>query len=372
MQGVKIYCTVTNDLVGDRRMIRTCEFLAAQGADVTLVGRVLKGSESVERHNFDQYRIHCFFTRGKLFYLEYNLRLLLFLWNKNLNILCSVDLDTAIAGRVIKRFKPIKWVVDSHEWFPFVPEVERRKVIQKIWLSVEKSVMLEADVVYTVGHEIAKSMKDKYAREIHVVRNMPEEKEVTHPVAKPAALENIGKEFILYQGALNEARGLERLIRIMKHIPYDLVLIGDGDIKEKLERQVNDLDLNDRVHFIGFVIPEALGSYTKWATIGYNVSEPVSESYLLSLNNKFFDYVHAELPSVINDFPEYRNLVNKFRVGTLVKNEDIEIINVLNKLWGNSHELNSMKQSCNEAKKVWNWEIESANLLKIYSDVLNH
>lgn len=372
MQGVKIYCTVTNDLVGDRRMIRTCEFLASQGADVTLVGRVLKGSGPIEKYNFDQHKIKCFFNRGKLFYLEYNLRLILFLWNKNLHILCSVDLDTAIAGMVIRRFKAIKWIVDSHEWFPFVPEVERRKVIQKIWLSVERSVMIEADMVYTVGNEIAKSMTAKYAREIHVVRNMPEKKKVTGHVTKPAALDNISEEFILYQGALNEARGLERLIHIMEHILFDLVLIGDGDIKEKLERQVNHLNLNNRVHFIGFVRPEELGIYTKWATIGYNVSEPVSESYRLSLNNKFFDYVHAELPSVINDFPEYRQLVQEFSVGTLVKNEDDEIIKVLNNLWDNSHELNRMKHSCSEAKKVWNWEKESANLLKIYSDVLNH
>lgn len=372
MQGVKIYCTVTNDLVGDRRMIRTCDFLASQGADVTLVGRVLKESGPIENHNFNQHRIQCFFTRGKLFYIEYNLRLLLFLWNKNIHILCSVDLDTAIAGRAIKRIKAIKWIVDSHEWFPFVPEVERRKVIQKIWLLVERSVMIEADEVYTVGNEIAKSMKYKYAREIHVVRNMPEEKKVSSHGAKPVALENISKEFILYQGALNEARGLERLIRIMEHIPYDLVLIGDGDIKEKLERQVNELDLNNRVHFIGFIGPEELGRYTKWATIGYNVSEPVSESYRLSLNNKFFDYVHAELPSVINDFPEYRQLVQEFPVGTLVKDEDHEIIKVLNNLWDNSHELNRMKHSCSKAKKVWNWEKESVNLLKIYSDVLNH
>jgi glycosyltransferase involved in cell wall biosynthesis len=354
MQGVKIYCTVTNDLVGDRRMIRTCEFLTSQGADVTLVGRVLRGSEPVEKHNFDQHRIQCFFNRGKLFYLEYNLRLMLFLWSKDFHILCTVDLDTAIAGRLIKRFKPIKWIVDSHEWFPFVPEVERRKVVQKIWLSVEKMVMVHADVVYTVGNQIAKSMQDKYAKEIYVVRNMPEEREVSNHVPKPAELENISKEFILYQGALNEARGLERLIRVMEYIPYDLVLIGDGDIKEKLEMQVNDLGLKDRVHFIGFVRPEELGSYAKWATIGYNVSEPVSESYRLSLNNKFFDYVHAELPSIINDFPEYRHFVQEFAVGTLVKNEDVDIIKVLNNLWDNSHELNNLKRSCGEAKKVWN------------------
>ena len=372
MQGVTIYCTVTNDLVGDRRMIRTCEFLASKGADVTLVGRVMKGSEPLKNHIFKQDRIQCFFNRGKLFYLEYNLRLMLYLWSKNPHVLCSVDLDTAIAGRLIKRFKPLKWIVDSHEWFPFVPEVERRTVIQKIWLTVEKTVMDHADVVYTVGNEIAKSMKDKYAREIEVVRNMPEEKDIAKHAQKPAALEKVGNEFILYQGALNEARGLERLIRVLKKIPYDLVLIGDGDMKEKLEIKVNQLGLNHRVHFIGFIRPEELSNYTRWATIGYNVSEPVSESYRLSLNNKFFDYVHAELPSVINDFPEYRNLVQEFPVGTLVKNEDDEIIEVLNNLWGNSHALNKMKRSCTEAKRVWNWEIESANLLKIYSNVIKH
>lgn len=365
MPAPKVICTVTNDLSGDRRMIRTCRYLVESGFDVTLVGRKLHGSLPLENEDFDQVRLTCFFNKGKLFYLEYNLRLLIYLARQNLDVLCSVDLDTSLAGRIIKGVKRVKWIVDSHEWFPFVPEVERRKSIQWFWLKIEKMVMDHADKVYTVGEEIAKAMKVKYNRDVGVVRNTPPLLE-WESNKKSQLLEPVKKPFILYQGALNEGRGLERLVLLISQVNFDLVFIGDGDIADSLKQLVDDQNLGHKVHFLGFVPPSCLQDYTRFATLGYNVSEPISESYRLSLNNKFFDYVHAELPSLINDFPEYQSLVNEFEVGLLCSNSNDEIVKKLNELWADPSKIDFMRVKCREAKKKWNWENEAPKLKDIY------
>src|ERR1700761_2866010 len=75
----RIYFTVTNDLNYDQRMIRICRSLAAAGYSVVLTGRRLPGSPPLRTETFEQKRLHCWFHKGKLFYLEFNIRLFFFL-----------------------------------------------------------------------------------------------------------------------------------------------------------------------------------------------------------------------------------------------------------------------------------------------------
>ncbi|MFX8856522.1 glycosyltransferase, partial [Acinetobacter baumannii] len=70
------------------------------------------------------------------------------------------------------------------------------------------------------------------------------------------------KPYLLYQGALNEGRGLEHLISAMSDLDIDLYLVGDGDISEQLKVQTKDLKLQDKVKFLGFKKPSELKQIT--------------------------------------------------------------------------------------------------------------
>ncbi|HRB68220.1 MAG TPA: hypothetical protein PLO32_10550, partial [Chitinophagales bacterium] len=70
----RIICTVTNDLVYDQRMQRICTSLQNNSYAVELVGRKLSNSPSLQAHNFQQTRLNCWFTKGVLFYAEFNIR----------------------------------------------------------------------------------------------------------------------------------------------------------------------------------------------------------------------------------------------------------------------------------------------------------
>lgn len=95
-QKKKIICTVTNDLVYDQRMIRICTSLQNAGYAVVLVGRCYRNSPPLIQKPFKQHRIHCLFQKGKRFYLEYNLRLFLWLLYQKAQLLCAIDLDTIL------------------------------------------------------------------------------------------------------------------------------------------------------------------------------------------------------------------------------------------------------------------------------------
>lgn len=365
--GRRIIFTVTNDLNFDQRMHRICGTLSDAGYRVTLIGRLNKNSLPPINQAYQQIQLMgMVFTKGKLFYLEFNLRLLLFLLFKPCDAICSIDLDTVIPGILVAKLRRKIHFFDAHELFTHVPEVARRKLIQDFWEVVQKIAFRHTHSPYTVGSAIAQYFEKKYNRQVAVVRNMPIASNMHHQ-PNPTTFSHLnGTRFILYQGALNEARGLEYLIQAMLTIPCDLVLAGEGDLSKSLRKQCAELQINHKVHFLGMIPPHQLPELTAMAFLGFNVSENAGLSYYLSLNNKFFDYTQAHLPSLINPFPEYKQLLAEYQVGLLTESEALSISTQANLMLQNDVLYQNIKAQCASAASIWTWEIEKIQLLHIY------
>ena len=375
--GRRIIFTVTNDLAFDQRMQRICGSLAAAGYAVTLVGRLRNTSPALSQQPYQQVRLrHLIFSKGKLFYLEFNLRLLFFLLFFPCDAICSIDLDTALPGIWVAKLRRKHHVFDAHELFTHVPEVARRKNVQAIWERVQRYTFQHTDSAYTVGRAIAHYFEDHYTTQVSVVRNMPL-KSMGSDYSQSSNANNPfdwlrSKRFILYQGALNEGRGLEALIGAMPSIPCELVLAGEGDLSAALRELVLQAGLNDKVHFLGMIPPQQLPMLTPLAYLGFNVSENVGLSYYLSLNNKFFDYTQALLPSLVNPYPEYTELLAEFQVAQPTEPSVDDIVLQANKILSNESLYQKMKAACEAAAAQWHWENELPVLLKIYSNLFGN
>jgi glycosyltransferase involved in cell wall biosynthesis len=233
---------------------------------------------------------------------------------------------------------------------------------------VEKIVFQYSNKVYTVSGAIANWFEEKYQKPVFLVRNMPNLFADAIEINSPKLDQLPEGKFILYQGALNESRGIELLLEALVNTNYQLVLVGEGDLSSILREKAYSLGLSNQVYFLGFVIPAELPSVTKRAFIGYNVSQNMGLSYYYSLNNKFFDYVGSELPSVINDFPEYTKLLSEYQVG-LLSDYTIESIRAkLDILYQDENIYLKIKTQCKLAKTKWNWQEESKQLLKLYAN----
>ena len=362
MDKVKsIIISVTNDLNYDQRMQRHACILVEAGFDVTLVGRVKKSSSELENQPYAQVRFKCFFEKGKLFYLEYNLRLLLFLLKKKATIYLSVDLDTLLPNTLAAVVHQSKLVFDSHEYFTEVPELTNRITTKLIWDIIAKTCIPYTDAAYTVGEALALELTQKYDETFGVIRNVPALNLGANLVEQEAKL-------IVYQGALNKGRALEPLILAMKNFNGKLVLIGEGDLSESLRYLVQTENLTDKVSFAGWVRPTDLPNLTQKAWLGYNLLEVESKSYYFSLANKFFDYMHAGIPQLCPPFPEYIAINNQFEVAIICEPNPKAIVNAIQNLLDDSELYKKMQKNCRMAAKAYNLQVESEKLIKIFEE----
>ena len=361
---LKIIAAVINDVINDQRMIRTCSSLASQGHTVTLIGRKLSSQEVVNR-NYSQIRMAFIIRSGPLFYLIYNLRLLFVLLFKRWDVVHAVDLDTLGAAYLAALIKRKKLVYDAHEYFTEVPELLGNKLKQAIWKRLEAFIVPRTDLNITVSQGIADRFELEYNRPFTLIRNVPSLKS---EITKDSSNESY-PPFILYQGALNQGRGLSLLIKAMQGIPLDLVIAGKGDIEQQLVSLVHELDLADRIHFVGMKSPSELKAITQQAYLGYNVSENLGFSYYHSLNNKFFDYIQEELPAITNAYPEYLALNKQFECSIMVEHRRDDIIQAVLLLINDKEHYALLKKNCNIAKREWNWEKEENKLFAAYAQL---
>lgn len=363
---MKIIFTVTNDLSYDQRMQRICGTLAENGYAVTLIGRQLPGSIPLEISSFEQKRLHCFFKKGFPFYAEYNLRLFLYLLFARYDAVCSIDLDTLAAGCFASLIRRKKRVFDAHEYFTEVPEVVDRPFVKAFWSWVARICLPFYQHAYTVGPALAGIFEQKYGLKFEVIRNVPMMADST--LKKAVGWPNTLPKRILYQGALNEGRGIEVMLEAMQKLEnVQLVLAGEGDLSSVLRKQAEALGLNDRVLFLGYVKPAELRKLTAEAWLGLNLLENRGVSYYYSLANKFFDGVQAGVPILTMDFPEYKALNAQHEVAVLLPALTPETVaGAIHTLLAHPDSYEELSQNCMEARTDWNWEREKTTLLEFY------
>ncbi|MGV3505349.1 MAG: glycosyltransferase [Adhaeribacter sp.] len=364
----KILFAVTTDLNYDQRMQRICRSLQQAGYAVTLVGRQWPHSQPLQTQVYQQHRLSCRFTRGKLFYLEYNLRLALFLWPRRDDAFVAIDLDTALPVYGKARLSGKPFVYDAHEYFPETPEVVRRRWVKRLWQGVEAFVLPRTRFAYTVSNSIARLLQAQYRVPVALIRNLPL-RAAPDCSGRPLPAWVPQEPFILYQGALNEGRGLEQLLQAMPQVPMPLLLCGEGDLLGSLRRQVQQLGLQHRVTFAGYVLPADLARITPHAHVGIMLLANAGKSYYYSLANKFFDYIQAGVPQLLPDFPEYRTLNEQYQVGLYCGLEPDRIARALNQLAADPALHAKLVRHCRQASSQLCWQKEEKKLTAFYEKI---
>ena len=121
-----------------------------------------------------------------------------------------------------------------------------------------KSAYLVGDAVIAVSQALTQGIPESKA---HVVYNgvYPQpilsddaKQQLLQSIQKNISTQNQSKKTVMCIGRLEPVKNISLLIESMQQIDANLWIVGDGSLRESLKKQVYDLNLQDRVAFLGF------------------------------------------------------------------------------------------------------------------------
>ena len=289
---------VSNDLLTDQRVERHRRALTEAGYDVVVLGR----RDVPTRHG-----------RGWRFYLELNWGLWRRVAAERPDTVWANDTDTLPGCYLAAKRRRAKLVMDAHELFPEVPEIQHKPVVKWVWRTLERWLMPQCDALLTVCGSIADYYRLHLGVGMTVVRNLSSLPPL--PNRRGAGSEAV----LLYQGRVNVGRGVDWAIDALEWLPdCRLVVAGDGDLLEEMKAYAAEKPWAERILFTGRLMPEEMHRLTPQADVGLVMLEDMGLSYHYALPNRIGDFVQAGVPMVVSDLPEMSAVVKRFSVGEVI------------------------------------------------------
>jgi glycosyltransferase involved in cell wall biosynthesis len=323
------------------------------------------------------------FLRHTFFCFEFNFFINVVLSRKQkYDFIWSNDLPTLSPAYKLSEKLNSKLVYDSHEiyietlnqFFPNRP-IFMKRIIFNFFLFfmkwhgnfIEKKCIQKVSLFITVNKSILDYFNKKYSfSKGLVIMNLPQKNYYKLSMVDYRGIYKWQESdfIVLYQGGLNEGRGLFLLIDAFKELDtsYKLIVLGDGSLKNELVRKVNKDNLLNQVKFINTVPLIDLPNYTIGADIGVNLLEDFNLSKKMASPNKLFEYIHAEIPVLASDTLENNLVFQKYNIGLITINASKSIASSIKTL--SKSDFSHYKSNCCIAKDFYCWENQEQKLLE--------
>lgn len=280
----------------------------------------------------------------------------------------SHDLNTLYIGAMCKKRTGANLVYDSHEL-----QTERNRMTKwwRRWAAWnEKKWLPYADAMIVASPSWIDINRKKYGKvpnpSVSII-NTPEFEAIDEPQDLRGELDIApDKPILLYQGSIQENRGIEPAIDAITLIDNAvLVVVGYGYHRATLETDIRRRGLTDRVKFFGPIPNDELLGWTAAADIGLCNIVNSSLSYYTSLPNKLFEYIIAGIAVIGSDSPEIGRIVQEEGVGEVADPIDPEdLARAAMTILG---DIDRYRAATGPAAQKYNWAIEEQKLLGVYS-----
>lgn len=367
----KIVVCSQSDFTTDYRIYKLSSSLRGLGYDVTFLGRRHHKHRCKETN--DTHLLNMFFERSVLFYLEFNIRLFFYCLTHRADMVVAIDLDTLAGVSLAAKLTGQKVLFDSHEYFPESPEIAHKPFVKWVWRVIQRLFVPLADIHVTVCQSIADIFKRKYGRDFLVVRNVPLQERNDELKRLIATEGQTQRPFtILYQGAVNIGRGIETVIEALVELKEcSFVVVGDGDILDEVKALAVSLGVSDRVSFEGKKPYSELVSYMAKADLGVCFFENLSLNYYYCLPNRLFDFIGAQLPMLVIDFPELRRVVETYEIGECLSDMTVKTItSAIRRAMTDKETVSKWRANMVKASEELVWEREIRPLTELLKGVL--
>lgn len=281
------------------------------------------------------------------------------------------DVNTLPTGWLAAIASRAALVYDAHE---ISTSREGYKGIRRVVGVIEKHLMPRAAGVITTTEARSKFFARAYGvPRPTILQNRPRylSSSRTNRIRDELGLEKQWP-IVLYQGGLQQGRGLHKLVHAAALVPNAyFVFVGGGRLTQSLINLSQSLGVSDRVHFIPTVKLAELPEYTASADIGVQPIENTCFNHFTTDSNKLFEYLIAGLPIVATNLPEIRKVVEKHEVGLLLNGKDIQALaTAVKTLVDNPDMRKVMAGNSDRAALELNWEEQENKLVELYNQLL--
>jgi glycosyltransferase involved in cell wall biosynthesis len=369
----KVILIVLNNFTNDSRVLKEAITLQNSGYEITVVAlheEPLKEFEEIQGINVHRIKLksrNWIKIRAVQLFKYFELIYTLIKKYRKSDIVHCNDLETLPLGVILKKInRKIKIVYDAHEY-----ETEthyskglRKKIAQKL----ERALIGYSDAVLTVSDKIAEEYVRLYGiKKPSLVLNTPllQEIEKKNYFRERFAIDK-RETIFLYQGALNEGRGVEQILETFKSLQSGTIVFMGYGILEPLIKEYAKKHKN--IFFHEAVSPNIVLEYTCSADFGLSLIEDSCLSYRYCLPNKMFEYTMVGIAVIVSNLPEMRRVIEEYGVGVVVKEKSI---NGLKEAIGEAIEMDRAKlaKDIKRLKIKYNWQEQEKVLLKVYNEL---
>lgn len=143
-----------------------------------------------------------------------------------------------------------------------------RNQLLRLYHPIGRRILHHADTVVAVSEWERKQLQNDFAVEAQVIPNGIEIERFS--TANPF---EHGRSYLLCVGRLEQYKGVQHAIRAVAELPeYDLLIAGSGPYREHLENVAKQLNVEDRIQFLGYVADEDLASLYAGAEVFVTLS----------------------------------------------------------------------------------------------------
>ncbi len=177
----------------------------------------------------------------------------------------------------------------------------QRPFVSIVW-PLYKAVYMKADRIKAISRFIADLAREiGYTGKIDVIPNGVDVKKFSMPVPdedlsqlKQRLGKKMGDVFLFTASRLVLSRGVEDIIHALPKLPQNIKLLiaGDGEDREKLQKIARDIGVGERVHFAGHIDHQDLPAYLHVSDIF------VRPSIIEGMGSAFIEAFAAGIPVV--------------------------------------------------------------------------
>lgn len=235
---------------------------------------------------------------------------------------------------------------------------------------IEKLAIYLSDYIWVVVDEQEERLKT-IQKKIKVVSNTPTISNTKTPKPEKKAG---GFIRIVYSGIISEGRGVQQVVKALAHMPesfaIELLIIGDGIYREKLENLAKEHNVSSKIKFAGWIPSEELPALLASCDIGI-IPHKVCDMCNFTIPNKLFNYMWLGMPIISTPNRPIVRIINECACGFIVPEEPKEMAEAICSLDLSAQNLEKTGQQGQLAvKNKYNWETDSNAIIDTVNSLL--